>query len=172
MKKGIAERKGFTLIELLITTVITVILVLAVGVTLIDSHRAFHKMYGRVYSPVVTDGHAARRTFDTVVRKSRAKNIMLDYTGSWLEVRYFSDLVSASPDRYARFYLGDNKLKVEQGLWNSAADDPKTPLSTSTVCSNVSFCGFAREAESVQMVLRLDNGAETATVVSSAITHN
>jgi len=172
MKKGIAKRKAFTIIELLITAVVTVIFVLTAGVALLDNHRAWQTMYNRVYSDVVTDGHVARRTFDAVVRKSKAPNVMLDEAGDWLEVCYFSDLVSASPDRYAKLYLADDKLKIECGVWDSAGDDPRIPLNTATVCSNVASCGFARQAESIQMVLRLESDSQAATVVSSALMHN
>ncbi|MBN2138658.1 MAG: prepilin-type N-terminal cleavage/methylation domain-containing protein [Sedimentisphaerales bacterium] len=172
MKNGIAGRKGFGLVELLVTAAIAAIVILGIGVTIMDNHRGWQKMYSRVYSDAVIDGHVARRTFDEVVRKSRAKNILLDETGDQLELRYFSNIAAKMPDRYAKFYLAGTELKLEQGIWNAAETNPKSCLTTATICSNVSSCGFARENESVQMVLQIDNGARIATVVSSALMHN
>ena len=81
-------------------------------------------------------------------------------------------LAARTPDRYARFFLLNRELLLERGAWSPADRYPRTPLGTSTLCSNVLSCAFAREQESVQMVLKLDNGSQAATIVSSAVMHN
>ena len=167
LKKRTAKLKGFSLIELIVTTVIAVIVLLGIAVVLVDSHRSWIAMYNRTYSDVVTDGHIARRMFDAVVRKASREDILLDEAGTWIEVHYYQDSNSVELDRYARFYLSGDELKVEYGNL-----DPGEELSTQTVCSNVSSCIFMATGTSVQMVLRLDNGSQAATVMSSAATHN
>ena len=172
MKKRNINPKGFTLIELVVTAVIAVIFILGIGYTLVDNHRSWHAMFNRVYSEVITEGHVARRMFDVFVRKSGAKNILLDENGSWVEVYYYGSPASTQLDRYARFYQSGDKLDLECGIWYPGEINPKIMLNTRTVCSNVSSCVFTRIGPSVQMVLKLDNGPQTATVMSSAVAHN
>jgi hypothetical protein len=124
-------------------------------------------MYNRIYSDVVTDGHIARRTFDRVIRKASGRSFLLDTAGNWVEVYYYTDADSIVVDRYARFYEADGQLNIEYGKL-----DPREALNVQTVCENVSDCVFMAQGTSVQMILRLDNGSEAATVVSSAVAHN
>jgi hypothetical protein len=167
LKKRTTNPKGFMFVELIIATVVAAIVLLGIGAVVADSQRGWNKMYNRIYSDVVTDGLIARRTFDRIIRQSSRNNILLDDMGSWVEVRYYQDSDSTVLDRYARFYVAGSELKVEYGNL-----DPGEVLSTQTVCSNVSSCGFRTAGTSVQMVLRLDNGSEAATVMASAVAHN
>ncbi len=172
LKKRTANPKGVTILELMITGTVAVIVLLGIGVSLVDNQRGWQRMYNRVYSDVVTGGHVARRMFDNIVRKASAQNVLLDETGQWVEVHYYQDSTSAELDRYAYFYLSGDELKVEHGIWNPGDMNPRVALRTQTVCSNVSSCVFMRKGASVQMVLKLDNGSEAITVMSSAVTHN
>jgi len=167
LKNRTTNPKGLMLIELMIATVITVIVILGVAIILTDSQRGWNAMYNRIYSDVVTDGHIARRTFDRVIRKASRDNIALDDAGLWVEVYYYTDANSIVVDRYARFYEADGQLNIEYGKL-----DPRETLNVQTVCENVSDCVFMAQGTSVQMILRLDNGSEAATVVSSAVAHN
>lgn len=167
LKKRTTNRKGFMLVELVAAILLLGIAVLGVGIVLADSQRGWNAMYNRIYSDVVTDGHIARRTFDSIARKASSEKFLLDDYGKWLEVYYYADANSAVVDRYARFYLSGSELKVEYGNL-----DTKEVLRSQRVCSNVSFCVFTTVGTSVQMILKLDNGSETATVMSSAVTHN
>jgi len=166
LKNRTTNPKGFTLIELVIATAITVIVILGVAITLADSQRSWNAMYNRIYSDVVTDGHIARRTFDRVIRKASRRSFLLDTAGNWVEVYYYTDANSIVVDRYARFYEADGQLNIEYGKRN-----PRETLNVQTVCENVSDCVFMAQGTSVQMILRLDNGSEAATVVSSAVVH-
>ncbi|HUW20854.1 MAG TPA: prepilin-type N-terminal cleavage/methylation domain-containing protein [Sedimentisphaerales bacterium] len=161
------NRKGFTLVELMVTTIFLGIIVLGAGVVVTDSQRGWNATYNRIYSDVVVGSHLAGRVFDSVVRRASANNIVLGETRTWVEVRYYQTPDSAVVDGYARFYRSGGDLKVEYGSL-----DPREALTTHTVCSNVSSCVFMVQGTSVQMILRLNNGSETATVVSSAIAHN
>ena len=167
LKNRTTNPKGFTLIELVIAIAVMVIVILSVAIILVDSQRSWNAMYNRIYSDVVTDGHIARRTFDRVIRKASRDKIALDDAGLWVEVRYYQNANSTVVDRYARFYEADGQLNIEYGKL-----DPRETLNVQTVCENVSDCVFMAKGTSVQMILRLDNGSEAATVVSSAVAHN
>ena len=167
LKNRTTNPKGLTLIELVIAIAVMVIVILSVAIILVDSQRSWNAMYNRIYSDVVTDGHIARRTFDRVIRKASRDKIALDDAGLWVEVRYYQDADSTVVDRYARFYEADGQLNIESGKLN-----PRETLNVQTVCENVSDCVFMAKGTSVQMILRLDNGSEAATVVSSAVAHN
>ena len=167
IKKRLTASRGFTLIELIIATAIMVIVVLAIGIVLVDGQRGWNIQYDRIYSDVVTDGYVARRKFDAVMRTASKDKLLLDDAGGWVEVYYYADDTSTVVDRYARFYVADGNLNVEYGQLN-----PKETLSIETVCGNVSGCTFEQLGRSIQMILTLDNGTRTNTVISSAVTHN
>ena len=167
IKKRPRAPRGFTLVELMITTVIMMIVGLAIGVVIVDGQSGWNTMYDRVNSDVVTDGYVARKKFDSVMRRASRDKFLLDAAGSWAEVYYYANDNSAVVDRYARFYAANGDLNVEYGLL-----DPKSTLSVETVCGNVSGCTFEQVGRSIQMILKLDNGTQTKTVISSAVTHN
>ncbi len=167
IKKRLTASRGFTLIELMIAMAITLIVVLAIGIALVDGQRGWSIQYDRIYSDVVTDGYVARRKFDAVMRTASRDTFLLDGAGGWVEVYYYADDTSTVVDRYARFYVANGNLNVEYGLYPD-----KETLSVKTVCGNVSGCTFKQLGRSIQMILKLDNGTQTNTVISSAVTHN
>ncbi len=167
IKKRLTASRGLTLIEMIFAIAIMVIVVLAIGIALVDGQRGWNIQYDRIYSDVVTDGYVARRKFDVVLRRASRDKLLLDDAGSWVEVYYYADDTSTVVDRYARFYVADGNLNVEYGQL-----DPKVTLSVETVCGNVSGCTFEQLGRSIQMILKLDNGTQTNTVISSAVTHN
>ena len=167
IKKRLAASRGFTLVELIIAMAIMLIVVLAIGIALVDGQRGWNIQYDRIYSDVVTDGYVARRKFDAVMRTASRDKFLLDGAGSWVEVYYYANDASAVVNRYARFYVANGDLNVEYGQLN-----PKATLSVETICGNVSGCTFEQLGRSIQMILKLDNGTRTNTVISSAVTHN
>ncbi|MHC4205469.1 MAG: PilW family protein [Planctomycetota bacterium] len=166
-KKVTRARKGFTLVELMITTVIMLIVGLAIGVVIVDGQTGWNTMYNRMNSDVVTDGYVARKKFDNVMRSASRQQSLLAADGSWIEVYYYASPSSAVLDRYARFYMADGDLNLEYGQI-----DPRSTLRVETVCENVSACTFEQAGTSIQMILTLGNETQTNTIVSSAITHN
>lgn len=170
-KKRMSTCKGFTIIELMIATTLGCIIIVGVGVLLVDSQRGWNTMYTRTYSDVVTDAHVARRRFDSIVRNASYQGILLDVAGNWVEVYYYSDPNSTVVDRYARFFtysgLDTSQLLIEHG-----EVQPRQTLNTETVCDNVSSCVFKSAGCSVQMVLTLDDGSQSTTIVASAVMHN
>ncbi len=167
IKKRLAASRGLTLMELIIAMAIMLIVVLAIGIALVDGQRGWSIQYDRIYSDVITDGYVARRKFDAVMRTASREKFLLDDAGSWVEVYYYANDDSAVVDRYARFYVTNGNLNVEYGQL-----DPKETLSVETVCGDVSSCTFEQLGRSIQMILTLDNGTQTNTVISSAVTHN
>jgi len=171
-KKKRSFQSGFTIVELAMAIGISVIVVLGIGVVLVDSQRGWNTMYNRIYSDVATDGFVARRTFDAVIRKASSEKILLDSAGNWIEIYYYADSSSTAVDCYARFYYDNGTLKAEYGDWDPDDSDPRTVTRTDIISSNVSSCVFKGQGRSVQMILTLDNGTQTATVTSSAVMHN
>ena len=167
IKKRLAASRGFTLIELIIAMAIMLIVVLAIGIALVDGQRGWSIQYDRIYSDVVTDGYVAKKKFDAVMRSASGETISLGDDGSWVKVYYYANDDSTVVDRYAYFYVANGDLNVEYGLYPN-----KETLSVETVCGNVSGCTFAQVGRSIQMILTLDNGTQTNTVISSAVTHN
>ena len=168
LKRKLTAQRGFTIVELVLAIVLAAMVMFGIGVVVVDSQRGWHRMYDRIYSDVVTDSYVARKTFDRVIRKASGERFLLDDAGDWIEVYYYADSNSTDVDRYARFYYeGDGQLNVEYGRL-----DPRETLSIHTVCGNVSNCVFKGVGCSAQMILTLDNGLQTATVISSSVMHN
>lgn len=166
-KKRIANRKGFTLIELMIATGLASTVIVGIGVVLVDSQRGWNAMYDRTYSDVVTDAHVARRMFDSVIRNASSETILLDDNGSWVEVYTYSEPNSPVVDVYAKFQAKNGRLTLEYGELDSGAT-----LSLDPICGNVSSCVFKSSGWSVQMILTLNDGSQSVTVVASAVMHN
>jgi len=166
-KKRSSASRGFTLTELVTGMAIMVFVIFAIGMALVDGQRGWNYMYDRIYSDVVTDGYAARRKFDAILRKASKDKFLIDSAGSWVEVYYYASDASTVLDHYARFYTSGGTLNVEYGELN-----PKSTLTIETVCENVSDCTFEQLGRSIQMVLKLDNGTHTNTVITSAVTNN
>lgn len=162
-----SKLQGFTLVELMITTAIMLIVGLAIGVVIVDGQSGWSFMYDRINSDVVTDGYVARKKFDAVIRDASREKVLLDGAGSWVEVYYYSTPSSAVVDRYARFYVADGDLNFEHGQLQ-----PRATLGVETVCENVTSCTFKQAGQSVEMILTLDNGTQTNTIITSAITNN
>jgi prepilin-type N-terminal cleavage/methylation domain-containing protein len=167
IKKRPRSRRGFTLVELMITTVIMLAVGLAIGVVIVDGQTGWNNMYDRINSDVVTDGYVARKKFDVVIRSASRGQFLVDADGAWIEVYSYASPSSTAVDRYSRFYVSDGDLNLEYGQV-----DPRSTLSVETVCENVSACTFKQVGTSTQMTLTLDNGTQTNTIVSSAVTHN
>ncbi|MHC4322924.1 MAG: PulJ/GspJ family protein [Planctomycetota bacterium] len=159
--------RGFTLIELMVTTVIMIIVGLAIGVVIVDGQTGWNTMYERMNSDVVTDGYVARKKFDVVMRSASRGESLIAADGSWIEVYSYASPSSTKVDRYSRFYANDGDLNLEYGQI-----EPRVTLDVDTVCGNVSTCIFKQVGTSAQMTLALDNGTQTNTIVTSAVTHN
>jgi prepilin-type N-terminal cleavage/methylation domain-containing protein len=167
-KKELTVQPGFTIVELMIAVMLAAIVMFGIGVMVVDSQRGWHRMYNRIYSDVATDSYVARKTFDSVIRKATSETFLLDVAGSWIEVYYYEDPNSTVVERYARFsYDGIDQLDIEYGIV-----EPRGTLSIRPVCENVSSCVFKASGRSAQMILTLDDGSQTATIVSSAVMHN
>ncbi len=160
-------RNGFTLTEMAAAIAVSSIVILGVAVVLVDAQRGWNDMYNRVYSDVVIDSHVARRVFDRIVRRASGQTIQVDETGNSVEVRYYQNEESISPDRYARLFFENGEFKVVHGLLN-----PKREASVDTVCANVSDCVFSQAGRSAQMVLTLNDGSQTIIATTSAVMHS
>lgn len=166
------RRPGFTITELMVTSAAMVVVVLALGSAITEGVRGWQRMYEKVYSDISQDSFVARKAFDRVIRKASRQMYLVGDGGAWLEVYYYSSAGAAILDRYARFYVSSGELKVEHGSWTSGAENPKSLLSTETLCANVSSCVFKGDGRSAQMILTLSDESASITVVSSAVMHS
>ncbi len=171
MRLKTKKTKGFTLVELMVTALAAVIVIAGAGIILVDSQRGWNKMYNRVHGDVTTDAYVARRAFDTAVRKSTINRSLVDADGQFVEVYYYRDFNSVSPDKFTNFYRNGSLLLVDYGEYDW---DSKTtiPVSTVTLARNVKAVNFSIQGVSVQMLLTLDDEKESVTLVSSALRHN
>lgn len=166
----VTHRRGFTITELIAAMTMAPIVILCMWVVVVDGHRGWNKVYDRVYGDVVTDGYVAKKTFDAVVRKSSIKREFLG--DGEVEVYYYSDVENPiSLDRYARFYIADERLLVDYGGLDEGGI-PQDSSSTVTLARNVKAAQFTLAGTSVQMILSLDNGSQSLTVASTAVRHN
>ncbi len=147
--------------------VIMIVVGLAIGVVIVDGQIGWNTMYDHMNSDVVTDGYVARKKFDVVMRSASRGQSLVDADGAWVEVYSYASPSSTVVDRYSRFYVSDGDLNLEYGQV-----EPRATLSVDTVCGNVSECTFQQIGTSTQMALTLDNGTQTNTIISSAVTHN
>jgi len=165
-----SKQSGFTIVELIIAIAMTMIVILGIAVVLVGSQRAYQVTYDKVYADVVTDAFVARRLFESVIRKSSNSSVTLGDDGEYAETQYYNNDSSSYLDRYARFYTLDTDLKVEYGSINEQGQE--LTIDVDTVCGNVSLCVFNNNGSSIRMLLELDDGDKTNTVVTSAFTHN
>lgn len=171
MKRQTAKNKrGFTLTELMVVMAMAPVVILSMGIVLVDNQRGWNQMYNRMYNGVVADGYVARKTFDAVVRKSSISRERLG--NDEVVLYYYNDPVSSTwLDRYARFYTNGTDLLVDYGNSN-AKGNLQGRTQTTTLAHNVEAINFSVAGTCVQMTLRLNNGRETLTVMTSALRHN
>ena len=162
-----SRARGLTLIELLLAMTVSIVILSAIGVAMIGGIRGYDRIYGRASSGVLGDGYVTARAFKAAIRKSSANSLKIDQNGVSLTAQYHSSLSSTGLDRYVRFYLSKNELRMEHGNVS-----PSQRLRTQTLCSDVSSCTFSRAGNTVQMVLETDDGAEKSTLLASAIPQN
>ena len=169
--KKVTNKRAFTLIEITITLAMATIVLFSTGVLLLESQRGWSVMYNRVYGGVVDDAYVARKTFDAAVRKSSIKCERLG--DDEVEVYYYADPdTSTLLDRYARFYVtSENEFLVDYGEVDSGGISLEA-TTTITLAHNVVAANFSVAGACVQMTLRLDNGSESLTVMSSPVRHN
>ncbi len=173
MKKERKYEYGFTLIELIIAACAAAIVVLSLGIVLVDNQKGYNRMFDKVFGDVASDSDAARRTFDSIVRKSSVMRQIPEpwIDGELLEVYYYNGAASVSPDRYARFYRDGKQLMVDYGNYDWAARQT-TKTSSAVVARNVSALEFSMIGASIHMVLYLDDKKEKQAVTTSAVRHN
>jgi len=169
-QQTVKNRRGFSLTELGVVLVLAPIVMLSMGLVLSDNQRAWNQMYNRLNNGVVIDAYVARKGFDATVRKSSINRERFDVDE--VEVYYYNDSASSTYlDRYAKFYKDGTELLVEHGQLDSNGNLSGTPQAM-TLADNVEAVNFSKNGACVQMVLRLDDGTESLTVMTSAMRHS
>ena len=166
-QQTVKNRRGFSLTELGAVMALAPVVMLSMGLVLADNQRSWNQMYNRLNNGIVIDANVARKSFDATVRKSCINREHFD--NDEVEVYYYNDPASSTYlDRYGRFYKDDAELLVEYGQLDSHGN-PTDIIQTVMLCDNVEAVNFSLNGASVQMVLRLDDGSESLTVMTSAI---
>ena len=170
--------KGVTLTELMVTLILAAIMMLALGTVLVDNQKGWLAMYSRTFSDVVVHAYVTQNRFFTLVRKSSIAvyeyELSVDETHIVaVEVYYYSDTSTTDLDRYARFYIADGTLSIDEGVIDTTVLPwvKETPATT-VLAENVASGYFDINGSSIQMVLNLDNDREDMKVITSAIRHN
>lgn len=170
MNTRIKNRFGFTLMELVMTILLSGIMVAAVGLVMIDSHRGWLDSYAKVHGGAADDAAMTSAAFERVVRKASCNRYELAGLDD-LTVYYYSDWqTSKDLDAYGRFYR--SKDAPEELYWETGRLDPQGIDSTVCLSRNVTNLEFRPFSGGIEMILQLDDGRETTTLVSSAILHN
>ncbi len=173
MKKEKKLLNGLTLIELIIAASAAAVIVLSFGIVLVDNQKGYTKLFDKAYGEVAADSDAARRAFDTIVRKSSAirQSPQPWVDGEQLEVYYYNSGISVSPDRYAKLYRSGNQLIIDYGNYDWVTKQT-TKTSSAVVARNVTGLKFSMIGASMHMVLYLDDKKEKQSVMTSAVRHN
>jgi hypothetical protein len=174
------DRSGLTLIELMITVLIATLVVAGIGVVMIDTIKAFPKMYERTTgnyqrqdatsgAGVIPDAYVARATFDSVCRKaSKYYNKALSGTNDWVTVYYYSSLspTLTAPDKCAKFIFDNTKktLTISNGTAKPPYDGTTDilPANATLLASYVTNARFDIQGNSVIMAMTIDNSTDTA----------
>jgi len=184
-KHKITMRPALTLVEVMVVVVIVGVLIIAVGVTLVDSQKTWTAMYNRANSGPSIEGVLVNREFDRVVRKAGIEQCDVDgdhlksLGSSSVRVYYYKDPLTATDyDGYTQFSVDSNKnLRAHEGDATKVdgvyypADSP-TLEDGRIVAQNVQNCEIRVPGASVEMVLTLDDNRVKMTVVCSAVRHN
>ncbi|MCJ7730401.1 MAG: hypothetical protein MUO27_11070, partial [Sedimentisphaerales bacterium] len=134
------------------------------------SVRGWQTAYGHAFSDVAIESYSARKAFDGIIRKAVSQDFWISDTGEELKVKFYAGALSSFPDRYAWFYSAGKELNLKYGSLDALGEE--TELSTVTVCSSVDSCVFKKDGRSIQMIIKLNNGTQSATIVTSAVMHN
>jgi hypothetical protein len=170
------DRSGITLIELMTTVLIATLVIAGIGVVMIDTIKAFPKMYERTTgnyqradAGVIPDAYVTRATFDSVCRKaSKYYNNGIDGTNTWLTVYYYSSLspTLTAPDKCAKFVFDDTKktLTVSYGTAKPPYDGKTDilPASATLLAKWVTNARFDVQGNSVIMAMTIDNSIDPA----------
>ena len=166
-QQTVKNRRGFSLTELGAVMALAPVVMLSMGLVLADTQRGWNQMYNRLNKGVAIDAHVARKAFDATVRKSSMNREHFD--ADEVEVYHHNDSVSSTYlDRYAKFYKDGTELLVEHGQLDSNGNPSGTPQ-TITLADNVEAVNFSKNGASLQMVLRLDDGSKSLTLMTSAM---
>jgi prepilin-type N-terminal cleavage/methylation domain-containing protein len=172
MKMKYQKRRGLTLTELMVTILIVAIIVGAIGVMFVDTHRGWLDSYAKIHGGAAADAAMSQVAFDKIIRKSSRSKYQMKGLDE-LTVYYYADWqTSAELDRYARFYRSaDDAMEfcVEHGQWDGTN---QSQLSKVTLATNVMDLEFKPTSGGIEMKMALNDGRETTTLVTTAILHN
>lgn len=168
------RQTGLTLIEMVIVILAASILLLGLTGMLAHNQRAFNRTQHQLFGDIVTDGYAAQRAFDHLVRRSTQKYCQVNDNG--LEVYYYSDPNAGPVDRYGRFNWSGTEgadLTLTTGNLSTPGDYGSQVAGVQKVMArNVTNCRFVKFGASLRMYLTLNDGTYDVSICASANRHN
>lgn len=156
--------------ELILTILLSGIMVAAVGLVMVDSHRGWLDSYAKVHGGAADDAAMSGTAFERIVRK--ASRSRYELTGiDDLTVYYYQDWqTSTELDAYGRFYRSQDA--PEELYLETGSLDPQRVEATVRLASNATDVQFRAFSGGIEMILLLDDGRESTTLVMPAILHN
>lgn len=165
--------KAFTIIELMIAAAALAIVIVGVGASLYHAHQSWADTFDRVHGHITTDAYAAKRTFDSIVRKSslETKKPKLGKDNQSIELYYYLTPTSTNLDGYALLQIENNDLVVTYGKLDAAAK--QIELSKDILVHNTKDIKFTVDGANVRMTLTIeDQNRNTMYVTASAVRHS
>ena len=163
--------KGKTLVELMITATAAAIIIIGIGSILFHTHENYNKTFNRVHGDVTSGEYTAKRVFESVVRKSSVSEMppVLGLNNESLEFYYYSSPAAVALDSFTRFYTNNRQLWAAHGTFDGAS---KQAQRVEGIAWGVTEVNFSVLGANAQMVLTLDDGQRTKTLVCSATRHS
>jgi len=169
---AVRKNHGLSLVDMMVAILVTCIVILAIGVVFVASHRGWRRIYNKMHSVPIEGGYVARESFDKIVRQCyKKKGSDPNYpavggSGNFLTLKVAYDDpsdTSTGPDRYALFAVTGTSpngiLQVTRKVRNSSDGTEGSTLFSTNICGSVSSCKFAiTNGKCVQMALTLDDG--------------
>ncbi|MBN1795670.1 MAG: hypothetical protein JW804_03270 [Sedimentisphaerales bacterium] len=163
--------KGVTLIELVITAAAAAIIIIGIGTILFYTHENYNKTFDRVHGEVTSGEYVAKRAFESVVRKSSVSEMqpVLGTNNESLKLYYYSSPTATALDSFTRFYTINRQLLAVHGTISGNSEQAQR---IEEIVSSVTSAKFSVLGANAQMVLTLDDGQRTKTLICSAARHS
>jgi hypothetical protein len=169
------RRQGFTLVEVVVSSAACAIVTFSIGAILVGSQKQWSQLNTRVNGNITTGAYAATGAFDAVCRKSTWKTCELTPSQDDLTLYYYhSESTSVHPEKYARFYLDQDQLRVQYGDLKSGewTADPSITPNEVLLADNIQSLQFSIQGKAVSMCIQFNPNTNAPPVNYTAVRNN